>query len=54
MLCIVTLSVVEMGRMVLVYNTVANAAGTGARYAIVHGSSRAAGGGATNASGPGE
>lgn len=52
-LCIVTLSVVEMGRMVLVYNTVANSAGTGVRYAIVHGSSRATGGGATNASGPG-
>jgi Flp pilus assembly protein TadG len=34
------LFVVEMSRMVLVYTTVANAARAGARYAIVHGSSR--------------
>ena len=52
MLCILTLGVFEMGRMVLVYNTVANAARVGARYAVVHGSSRAAGAGAANASGP--
>jgi Flp pilus assembly protein TadG len=32
------LGVVEIGRMVLVYTTVANAARAGARYAIVHGS----------------
>jgi Flp pilus assembly protein TadG len=37
MFIIVLLSVVEMGRMVLVYTTVANAARAGARYAIVHG-----------------
>lgn len=37
---IILLSVVEMGRMVLVYTTVANAARTGVRYAIVHGSDR--------------
>jgi Flp pilus assembly protein TadG len=37
MLVIVLLGVVEMGRMVLVYTTIANAARAGARYAIVHG-----------------
>jgi Flp pilus assembly protein TadG len=37
MLVIVLLGVVEMGRMVLVYTTIANAAREGARYAIVHG-----------------
>jgi Flp pilus assembly protein TadG len=52
MLCMLVLAVVEMGRMVLVYTTVANAARAGARYAIVHGSSRAAGAGSANASGP--
>lgn len=34
------LSVVEMGRMVLVYNTMANCSRAGARYAIVHGIDR--------------
>lgn len=52
MLCIMVLGVFEMGRVVLVYTTVANAARAGARYAMVHGSSRAAGAGSTNASGP--
>jgi Flp pilus assembly protein TadG len=52
MLCILTLAVFEMGRMVLVYATIANAARVGARYAVVHGSSRSAGVGASNASGP--
>jgi Flp pilus assembly protein TadG len=52
MLCILTLAVLEMGRMVLVYATIANAARVGARYAVVHGSSRSAGAGASNASGP--
>jgi Flp pilus assembly protein TadG len=37
MFVIVLLSVVEMGRMVLVYTSIANAARAGARYAIVHG-----------------
>ena len=37
MFVIVLAGVVEMGRMVLVYNTIANAAREGARYAIVHG-----------------
>jgi hypothetical protein len=41
-----------MGRIVLVYTTVANAARVGARYAIVHGSYRT-GSGATGPSGPG-
>ena len=52
MLCILVLAVVEMGRMVLVYATVANAARAGARYAVVHGSSRSTGTGLSNASGP--
>lgn len=45
--------VVETGRMLLVYTTVANAARAGARYAIVHGSTRAAGATVDSASGPG-
>jgi Flp pilus assembly protein TadG len=55
MFIIVLLGVVEMGRMVLVYTTIANAARAGARYAIVHGGDRT-GPGATGvdaASGPG-
>ncbi|HTF63614.1 MAG TPA: TadE/TadG family type IV pilus assembly protein [Edaphobacter sp.] len=52
MFFIVMLGVVEMGRMVLVYTTVANAARAGARYAIVHGGNRT-GSGATGPSGPG-
>lgn len=46
------LAVIEIGRMMLVYATVAEAARDGARYAIVHGSSRAAGAGTSNACGP--
>jgi Flp pilus assembly protein TadG len=52
MLCLIMLSVLEVGRMVLVYTSVANAARAGARYATVHGSSRTAGAALTNASGP--
>jgi Flp pilus assembly protein TadG len=52
MLCLIILGVLETGRMVLVYTTVANAARAGARYATVHGSSRTAGAALTNASGP--
>ena len=52
MLCVIMLGVLEVGRLVLVYTTVANAARAGARYATVHGSSRTAGTGLTNASGP--
>jgi Flp pilus assembly protein TadG len=52
LLVIVLLSVVEMGRMVLVYTTMANSARAGARYAIVHGGDRT-GSGATGPSGPG-
>ena len=48
----ILLGVVEMGRIVLVYTTVANAARVGARYAIVHGSDRT-GSGSTGPSGPG-
>jgi Flp pilus assembly protein TadG len=40
MFIIVLLGIVEMGRMVLVYTSVANAARVGARYAIVHGADR--------------
>jgi Flp pilus assembly protein TadG len=46
------LSVVEMGRMVLVYNTMANCSRAGARYAIVHGGDRS-GSGVDGPSGPG-
>lgn len=52
MFIMVLLGVVEMGRMVLVYTTVANAARAGARYAIVHGGERT-GTGATGPSGQG-
>jgi Flp pilus assembly protein TadG len=37
MFVIVLAGVAELGRMVLVYNTIANAAREGTRYAIVHG-----------------
>ena len=40
MMVVILLFVVEMGRALLVYTTVANAARAGVRYAIVHGSSR--------------
>ena len=50
---IMLLFVVEMGRMLLVYTTVANAARAGVRYASVHGSSRSAGSTVDSASGPG-
>lgn len=53
MLVVVLLFVVEMGRMLLVYTTVANAARAGVRYAIVHGSTRAVGTTVYSASGPG-
>ncbi len=52
MLGVLVLGVVEMGRMVLVYTAVANAARAGVRYATVHGSSRTAGAGISNSSGP--
>jgi Flp pilus assembly protein TadG len=52
MTVIMLLFIVEMGRMLLVYTTVANAARAGVRYAIVHGSSRAAGSAVNDASGP--
>jgi Flp pilus assembly protein TadG len=53
MTVIMLLFVVEMGRMLLVYTAVANAARAGLRYAIVHGSTRAAGSTMNSASGPG-
>jgi Flp pilus assembly protein TadG len=40
LLLTVVLAGIEFDRMLLVYTSVANAAGVGARYAIVHGSSR--------------
>jgi Flp pilus assembly protein TadG len=54
MTVLMLLFVLEVGRMVLVYTTVANAARAGVRYAIVHGSTRAAGATQDNASGPGQ
>jgi Flp pilus assembly protein TadG len=53
LLVIMLLFVVEMGRMLLVYTTVANAARAGVRYASVHGSTRAVGTTVDSASGPG-
>ena len=53
MTVIMLLFVVEMGRALLVYTTVANAARAGVRYATVHGSTRAVGAAANDASGPG-
>jgi Flp pilus assembly protein TadG len=50
---IMFLFVAEMGRMLLVYATVANAARAGLRYAVVHGSTRTAGATMDSASGPG-
>jgi Flp pilus assembly protein TadG len=41
MLVMVLLGVVEIGRMVLVYTTIANAAKAGVRYAEVHGADSA-------------
>ena len=49
---ILLLSVVEMGRMILVYTAISNAAKAGARYAIVHGADRT-GSGYDGPSGPG-
>ena len=40
MFIVVLLGVVEMGRMLLVYTTLAQSARAGARYAIVHGADR--------------
>jgi Flp pilus assembly protein TadG len=53
MTVIMLLFVVETGRMLLVYTTVANAARAGVRYAIVHGNSRSTGATVDSASGPG-
>jgi Flp pilus assembly protein TadG len=52
MTLIMLLFIVEMGRALLVFTTVANAARAGVRYAIVHGSSRATGSATDDASGP--
>jgi Flp pilus assembly protein TadG len=51
MFVILLAGVVEMGRMVLVYTTISNAARAGARYAIAHGGDRT-GPGATGVNGP--
>jgi Flp pilus assembly protein TadG len=42
LLTMLLIGVVEIGRMVLVYTTIANAARAGARYAIVHGTDSSA------------
>jgi Flp pilus assembly protein TadG len=52
LLVMVLLGVVEMGRMILVYTTMANSARAGARYAIVHGGDRPTGSGVDDQSGP--
>lgn len=52
MTILMMLFVVEMGRIVLVCLTMANAARAGVRYAIVHGSTRATGSTINSASGP--
>lgn len=49
---ITMLFVLEIGRMLLVYAVIADAAREGVRYATVHGSSRTTGTGQNNASGP--
>jgi Flp pilus assembly protein TadG len=49
--CLMLFATIEMGRMALVYNAVANAARAGLRYAIAHGSTRI-GSGADGPSGP--
>jgi Flp pilus assembly protein TadG len=49
--CLMIFAGIEMGRMMLVYNTVANSARAGLRYAIVHGSTRT-GSGVDGPSGP--
>ena len=51
-LVMVIFGIFEFGRMVLVYNSIANAARAGARYAIVHGGLRT-GSGVNGPSGPG-
>jgi Flp pilus assembly protein TadG len=52
MFIVLLFGIVEMGRMVLVYTSIANAARAGARYAIVHGAHRT-GSGVNGPSGPG-
>ena len=52
MFIIMLVSVVEIARLMLVFNAVANAARAGARYAITHGVNRT-GSGVNGASGPG-
>jgi len=52
MFVILLVSVVEIARMMLVFNTIANSARAGARYAIVHGVNRS-GSGVNGPSGPG-
>jgi Flp pilus assembly protein TadG len=52
MTVIMFLFIVEMGRMLLVYTTVANAARAGVRYAVMHGNDRATGSTVDSASGP--
>lgn len=42
LLMMVMIGVVEMARFLLIYNTIANAARAGARYAAVHGSDNSA------------
>jgi Flp pilus assembly protein TadG len=50
-LCAMLLSTIELGRLILVYTAIANSVRAGARYAVVHGSSRT-GSGVDGPSGP--
>ncbi len=52
MFVMILLGIVELGRMSLVYTTIANSARVGTRYAITHGSDRT-GSGVDGPSGPG-
>jgi Flp pilus assembly protein TadG len=52
LIAITMLFVLEIGRMLLVYAVIADAAREGVRYAIVHGSSRSTGSAQTDACGP--
>jgi Flp pilus assembly protein TadG len=53
LLCLLLLVFVDLGRLFLVYNSVANCSRAGVRYAIVHGSTRTAVAAPNGPSGPG-
>jgi len=49
---VVVFGIVEIGRLMLTYSALANAARTGVRYAVVHGGQRRCGTGGCDADGP--